>query len=100
MGKTYETVQSLASPRYQAPPMLQHLLGTTGITITGDAAWDTRIHDTSMYRRVLTGGSLAFGESYMDGLWDSPRLDEFFHRLLSIDADERLKGWTRLRLLG
>lgn len=100
MGKTYESVQSLAASRYQAPQFLQELLGSAGITINGDAAWDIHIHDGSLYRRVLAGGSLAFGEAYMDGLWDSPRLDEFFHRLLSIDADERLKGWTRLRLLG
>jgi cyclopropane-fatty-acyl-phospholipid synthase len=101
MGKTYESVQSLVSPEEAQPPQfLQELLASANIRINGDAPWDIVIHDTSLYRRVLTGGSLAFGEAYMDGLWDSPCLDEFFHRLLRIDADERLKGWARIRLLG
>src|SRR5262245_39515306 len=101
MGKTYESVQSLVSPGQAEPPQfLQELLAAADIRINGDAPWDIVIHDTSLYRRVFTGGSLAFGEAYMDGLWDSPCLDEFFHRLLRIDADERLKGWARIRLLG
>ena len=100
MGKALESTQALEAIRGEPPRILQELLGTAGISINGDAAWDIRIHDARLYRRVLTGGSLAFGEAYMDGLWDCPRLDEFFHRLLRVDADERLKGWARIRLLG
>ncbi|HWU85206.1 MAG TPA: cyclopropane fatty acyl phospholipid synthase [Rhodocyclaceae bacterium] len=101
MGKTYESVQSLASEdRHDPPHIVQELLGAADIRINGDAPWDLQVHDPALYRRVLTGGSLAFGEAYMDGLWDSPRLDQFFHRLLRVDADERLKGWARIRLLG
>ena len=100
MGKALESTQALEAIRSEPPRILQELLGTAGISINGDAAWDIRIHDARLYRRVLTGGSLAFGEAYMDGLWDCQRLDEFFHRLLRVDADERLKGWARIRLLG
>lgn len=100
MGKALGSTQALEVRHGEPPRILQELLGTAGITINGDAAWDIRIHDTRLYRRVLTGGSLAFGEAYVDGLWDSPCLDEFFHRLLRVDADERLKGWARIRLLG
>ena len=32
------------------------------------------IHDPSTYRRVLTGGSIAAGETYIEGLWSSPDL--------------------------
>jgi cyclopropane-fatty-acyl-phospholipid synthase len=49
---------------------------------------------------ILSHGSLGFGEAYMAGLWGCARLDELFLRLLSIDADERLGGWARLRIMG
>ncbi|MCE0496241.1 SAM-dependent methyltransferase [Vibrio salinus] len=32
------------------------------------------IHDMSVYQRVLSGGSIAAAEAYMDGEWDSPDL--------------------------
>ncbi len=34
-----------------------------------------RVHDASIARRVLTGGSIALAEGYMDGRWDTPDLD-------------------------
>jgi cyclopropane-fatty-acyl-phospholipid synthase len=43
-----------------------------------------------MPRRVLRGGSLAVGESYMDGWWDCERLDEMLSRVLSSQLDGRL----------
>lgn len=32
------------------------------------------IHDASFYRKVLAGGSVAFGEAYVDGLWSTTDL--------------------------
>jgi cyclopropane-fatty-acyl-phospholipid synthase len=32
------------------------------------------IHDPACYRRILTGGTIGAGESYVDGLWDSDDL--------------------------
>lgn len=32
------------------------------------------IHDKSVFTRFLLGGTIAAGETYMDGLWDSPNL--------------------------
>ena len=33
-----------------------------------------RVRDEAAFGRVLTGGEIAAGETYMDGLWDSPDL--------------------------
>jgi cyclopropane-fatty-acyl-phospholipid synthase len=84
-----------------APPaVLAELAAACGVRFNGDAPWDIRVHDAAVYRQILTRGSLGFGESYMDGLWDCAQLDELFYRLLKHRVEEKLGGVTRLRLLG
>ncbi|HTH95004.1 MAG TPA: cyclopropane fatty acyl phospholipid synthase [Rhodocyclaceae bacterium] len=95
-----ESLRSTQGEEREAPRILLELLGDAGISINGDAPWDFIVHDSDVWQEILTHGSVGLGEAYMDGLWDSPRLDEFFTRLLRIDADERVKGWSRLRLIG
>ncbi len=74
---------------------MQDLLTPADVEVGGDRPWDPVVHEDAFYRRVLAGGSLALGESYMDGWWDCPRLDEFFHRILRARLDERVRspGW-------
>jgi len=85
--------------RPQPPLLLAELAASCGVRFNGDAPWDIRVHDAAAYRRILTRGTLGFGEAFMDGLWDCERMDEMFHRLLRQRADVRLGGWNRLRLL-
>ena len=59
-----------------SPYPLASLLERVGITIDGPAATDIQVHDERFYSRVLSGGALAFGESYVDGWWDVAALDE------------------------
>ncbi len=75
-----------------AKKLLQSLLEEAGITLNGDAPWDIKVHDERLYRRILAGGTLAVGESYMDGWWDVPALDEFINRVLRARLDEKIKG--------
>jgi len=82
-----------------APLVLRELLAPCDVRFNGGRAWDIQVHDDALYRRILTGGSLGFGESYMDGQWDTPRLDELFTRLMRADIDEKVAGWFKLRLL-
>lgn len=49
---------------------------------------------------MLYKGSLGFGDAYVDGLWDSERLDETIERLLSAEIETRLIGWAKVRMLG
>jgi cyclopropane-fatty-acyl-phospholipid synthase len=73
----------------------RELLTLADVEVDGGRPWDIAVHDDAFYRRVLSGGSLALGESYMDGWWDCPRLDEFFHRVLRAGLDRRVRtpGW-------
>ncbi|MGH9467287.1 MAG: cyclopropane fatty acyl phospholipid synthase [Terriglobales bacterium] len=63
------------------------LLQGAGIELNGPQAWDLTVHNAGFYGRVLRHGSLGLGESYMDGWWDCPRLDEFFCRIFASKLD-------------
>ena len=77
---------------------LQDLLADADIRVDGARAWDLRIHDPGLPARLLSGGSLALGESYMDGAWDADSLDGFLHRLLLAGVDRKVHGFADLRL--
>jgi cyclopropane-fatty-acyl-phospholipid synthase len=81
------------------PPVLRELADSAQISFNGNAPWDIQVYDPDTYRRILTGGSLGFGESYMDEMWDAERLDQLFHRLLRCDIDERIHNVSRWRFL-
>ena len=43
-----------------------------------------RVHHQRFFRRVLTGGELALGESYMDGDWSTPDLVSLVRMMLAL----------------
>jgi len=71
--------------------LVQRLLSHSDVRINGDRPWDLRIHHPRWYERVVSGGSLALGESYMDGWWDCEALDRFFDRIMRVRLDRRVK---------
>lgn len=66
------------------------ILQSAGIHINGDNPWDIQIRNKFFYKRVLTEGSLALGESYMDGWWDCQRLDQFFERVIRANIESKV----------
>lgn len=88
-----------AGDQADPPSVLRELLAQAGVRFNGTAPWDIQVRDERVYRRILSDGSLGFGEAYMDGMWECARLDELFSRLLAADIDEKLGGWARVRLL-
>ena len=62
--------------------LLQRLLDQTGIIPNGPHPWDIQIRDESTAWRIIVGGSLALGNSYVDGKWEVEALDEMIHRIL------------------
>jgi cyclopropane-fatty-acyl-phospholipid synthase len=59
------------------------LLASLGITVNGSKPYDIQVKNEALYKRLLRGGSLALGESYMDGWWECGQLDEFFNKIIS-----------------
>lgn len=80
------------------PAILREAADLAGVNFNGEQPWDIQVFDSRAYRRILTQGSLGFGESYMENMWECHALDELFHRLLKINIEKRLGGVARLRL--
>lgn len=77
--------------------IIESLFNGTGIRINGTNPSDPQVHNENFYRRILRQGSLGLGESYMDGSWDCERLDQFFHKVLSAEIDQKVKwNWKIL----
>jgi cyclopropane-fatty-acyl-phospholipid synthase len=72
------------SPTSEGGPQrrITDLFKLADVEIGGSRKWDLRVNDDRFFRRVLLGGALALGESYMDGWWDCDALDELFARVL------------------
>jgi cyclopropane-fatty-acyl-phospholipid synthase len=77
---------------------VEELLASAGISINGPRPWDPQVHTPRLFGRVLAGGTLAAGESYMDGWWDVEALDEFFARVERAGLAPRFEGWPALLL--
>ena len=60
------------------------LLARAGIEIDGGQPWDIHVLRERFFRRALRG-SLGFGESYMDGDWESGSLDALFRKIIRMD---------------
>ena len=75
---------------------VQDILNLADIKLNGDRPWDIKVRNPRFYSRVLAGGSLALGESYMDGWWECDHLDQFFHRILKTNLDRRVVNMKQL----
>ncbi len=74
----------------KAKQVVERLFAESGVRINGSDPWDIQVHDDRMYARALSAKNLGLGESYMDGWWDCPRLDEFFFRIVSARLYEKI----------
>jgi cyclopropane-fatty-acyl-phospholipid synthase len=80
---------------------VQSMLDQAGIVLNGPNPWDIQVRDETMFLRLLTGGSLALGESYIDGKWEVAQLDELIHRLLRSPLKSKRSflshQWSRIK---
>src|SRR5438552_8771528 len=73
----------------KAKDVMTSLLAFADIRIDGARPSDIQVHDRRFFTRILIGGTLGFGESYMDGWWDCEALDEMCCRALAARLEER-----------
>lgn len=78
----------------RAESIIRGLLEQSGIEVGGSAPHDIAVHDDRFYTRSLRDGSLGFGESYVEGWWDSPAVDLTIARILSAGTDRKLPVWA------
>ncbi len=84
-------LKGIITPMFSFKERVQKILSQADIIIGGTRPWDIQVNDERFYRRVLIWGSIGLGESYMDGWWDAPKLDEFFTRLFKARIYEQNK---------
>ena len=72
-----------------AKEKITRIFFNAGININGKNPWDIHVHDERLYSRILLKWTLGFGESYMDGWWDTEALDQLIYRLYMANAEKR-----------
>ncbi|HVF68968.1 MAG TPA: cyclopropane fatty acyl phospholipid synthase [Xanthomonadales bacterium] len=75
----------------KAEKELRKLFKIAGINVNGKNPWDIKVHNKRFFKRTLTDGPLGFGESYMDGDWDSEQLDETVARIQRAALGDKIK---------
>jgi cyclopropane-fatty-acyl-phospholipid synthase len=85
-------------PQTAAAKKVADLFGLAGIEIGGGRPWDLQVYNERFYGRLLSGGRLAAGESYMDGWWDAEALDELCTRVHQDDLAAKVGKWETMWL--
>lgn len=79
----------------------ERILEPADVRLNGGRPWDIRIIDPEALQRALYGGSVGFGEGYLDGLWETDDLEELARRLGGAKTDDIarfLPGGLRLKM--
>ena len=75
--------------------IMVRLFEDADIRTDGARPQDMQVHDRRLYTRILSNGSLGFGESYMDGQWDCDALDDLTVKLISAEIDKKVRAnWS------
>lgn len=82
----------------QAEKTIKQITKMGGIQINGKNPWDIQVLDNRFYQRTLNDGSIGFGESYMDGYWESDQLDETLARITRAKLPDKIKKNPRMLL--
>jgi cyclopropane-fatty-acyl-phospholipid synthase len=94
VATTTRKLLSSLDPR-RAQDLFVDLLARADVQLGGSRPWDLQVHDERVWTRLLRDGTLGAGESYVDGWWDTPDLDQFIDHILRARFDESLReNWT------
>lgn len=78
--------------------LIKDLFTRADIEVGGPDPWDIQVHDSRFFDRVLREVALGLGESYMDGWWDCPAIDQFIDRVLRAQLDQAIRGNWKILL--
>jgi cyclopropane-fatty-acyl-phospholipid synthase len=79
-----------------AKQVFQSLLAPLDVQLNGNRPWDIQVYQSDFYDEVLARGSLALGESYMNGWWSCKAVDQLFDRIMRARLDQKVKKEKRL----
>ncbi len=71
-------------------------LGRAGVP--GEPQAEVTVHDRRVYRKILTGGTIASGEAYIEGDWSTPDLTAvtrlFSANLQTLESMQSKQHWA------
>lgn len=71
--------------------ILQDILAKAEVGFGGPQPWDIQVHNTRFFDRLLSDGFLGVGESYMEGWWDCPSIDQLVDRCIRADLEKEFQ---------
>jgi len=74
--------------------LVKEVFAEAGIEINGSRPWDITVHNEAFYSILVANGSLGLGETYMEGMWDCPSIEQLIFRLLTAKADQKTNKYT------
>ncbi len=78
-----------------AKQVIEKFIEPLNIRLNGERPWDIQVKESGFYQRVLSEGSLALGETYMEGWWECNSLDRFFEKVFMGRLDQKIKPANR-----
>jgi len=69
---------------------IRELLNSTGVELNGPRPFDPQVRTNDLFSRIARYGSIAVGESYMNGDWDVENLPEFIYRVVRSGVVEQI----------
>ena len=80
--------------------VIENIIAPFDIRLDGTRPFDVQVHDERMFKAVLSGGTMALGETYMAGWWDCEDLAETVSRLIAERSEIKplSRGFTTLWL--
>ena len=88
MQRSQHGIKNMLSRDF-AKERITRILHNAGIMVQGNNPWDIQVHDERFYNRVLLKWSLGFGESYMNGWWNTNALDQLIHKLYKAEISHK-----------
>lgn len=80
--------------------LFRELFGAAGVSIGSEESNDVIVRNPAVYTSWLAGGSLALGESYVDGHWDAAHVDRVFFKLYTLPSERRRQLFRSWRSKG
>lgn len=77
--------------------LFKELLKQADIEINGTRPWDIIINDDKLFDDILLNGTIAFGEGYMNRLWDCERIDILISKLLRSHIEDKLTSIDKVK---
>ena len=93
LGRMRSDSRRLDSPAKpsRAEQLVKETFEKAGVTVGSSDKLDIIVRHRRFYARLLACGSMALGESYMDGDWDSPDVAQAMTKIIRAKLQERHK---------